>query len=164
MDLREKIKIRIESFKKMKSFLGIFIILVIILIVFISSSLSVSLIVSSGLYYGEKFNLIKLEKYLPQIIFFIKTFSIFLATNILLYEFRRFIKYKNVRAFFLLEWKNRIYIEFSLLLGSSVIIRFLKIISLEKDLIIMLSLTMFISMYSSQLFSFLKEIRMKKIV
>ncbi|KYM54859.1 hypothetical protein A2U07_03450 [Fusobacterium necrophorum subsp. funduliforme] len=70
MDLREKIKIRIESFKKMKSFLGIFIILVIILIVFISSSLSVSLIVSSGLYYGEKFNLIKLEKYLPQIIFF----------------------------------------------------------------------------------------------
>lgn len=74
------------------------------------------------------------------------------------------MKYKNVRAFFLLEWKNRIYIEFSLLLGSSVIIRFLKIISLEKDLIIMLSLTMFISMYSSQLFSFLKEIRMKKIV
>lgn len=144
--------------KKMKSFLGIFIILV-VLIVLSASSLSVSLIVSSGLYYGEKFNLIELEKYLPNIIFFIKIFSIFLATNILIYEFRRFIKYKNVRAFFL-EWKNRIYIEFSLLLGSSVIIHFLKIISLKKDLITMLSLTMFISMYCSQLFSFLKEIRM----
>ncbi|CAL7878853.1 hypothetical protein MWG02_03620 [Fusobacterium necrophorum] len=144
--------------KKMKSFLGIFIILV-VLIVLSASSLSVSLIVSSGLYYGEKFNLIELEKYLPNIIFFIKIFSIFLATNILIYEFRRFIKYKNVRAFFP-EWKNRIYIEFSLLLGSSVIIHFLKIISLKKDLITMLSLTMFISMYCSQLFSFLKEIRM----
>ena len=144
--------------KKMKSFLGIFIILV-VLIVLSASSLSVSLIVSSGLYYGEKFNLIELEKYLPNIIFFIKIFSIFLATNILIYEFRRFIKYKNVRAFFP-EWKNRIYIEFSLLLGSSVIIHFLKIISLKKDLIRMLSLTMFIFMYCSQLFSFLKEIRM----
>ncbi|KYM48176.1 hypothetical protein A2U04_05475 [Fusobacterium necrophorum subsp. funduliforme] len=144
--------------KKMKSFLGIFIILV-VLIVLSASSLSVSLIVSSGLYYGEKFNLIELEKYLPNIIFFIKIFSIFLATNILIYEFKRFIKYKNVRAFFP-EWKNRIYIEFSLLLGSSVIIHFLKIISLKKDLITMLSLTMFISMYCSQLFSFLKEIRM----
>jgi len=114
----------------MKSFLGIFIISVVVLIVLSVSSLSVSLIVSSGLYYGEKFNLIKLEKYLSKIIFFIKMFSIFLATNILLYEFRRFIKYKNVRAFFP-EWKNRIYIEFSLLLGSSVIIRILRIISLE---------------------------------
>lgn len=143
----------------MKSFLGIFIISVVVLIVLSASSLSVSLIVSSGLYYGEKFNLIELEKYLPNIIFFIKIFSIFLATNILIYEFRRFIKYKNVRAFFP-EWKNRIYIEFSLLLGSSVIIRILRIISLEKDFITMLSLTMFISMYCSQLFSFLKEIRM----
>ena len=147
----------------MKSFLGIFIILVVVLIVLSASSLSISLIVSGGLYYGEKFNLIKYEKYLAEIIFFLKMFSIFLATNIFFYEFKRFIKYKNVGAFFG-EWKNRICTEFSILLGSGIIIRFLKIISLEKDLIIMLSLTMFIFMYCSQLFSFFKEIRVKKIV